>query len=224
VLWPLRAQPSRLCRVRGVGLLAKTCLLSALLGGCGRPPAPQDQAATKPSAEPAPNQTAPDAREAVAPVAPLDCLSLDEAWSAGKPTLCSATCRTETFHVSRCVPPRRTEHVVRAACACGPAVLGSELAGCRFDQIGLVPLEQVPAIADAVSPVDGCMLELSCGPGKLSIRCDGEEDGTGTSLCECSLSGQPLRLPRSGVWPGVGAETCHDAAALCLRVASLPSR
>jgi hypothetical protein len=71
-----------------------------------------------------------------------------------------------------------------------------------------------------VNQVDGCKLELRCHAGKLTVSCDGEQDGAGTSLCDCYLDGESLRLPRSDPWPGEGANTCYAAAALCLQVAT----
>jgi hypothetical protein len=94
------------------------------------------------------------------------------------------------------------------------------LASCHFDQLSLVPLQVVPRTRESANQVDGCKLELTCRAGKLTVDCDGEQDGTGTSLCDCYLDGRPIRLPKRDPWAGEGANVCHSAAALCLQVAT----
>ncbi|MDF3071084.1 MAG: hypothetical protein K0R38_6685 [Polyangiaceae bacterium] len=147
-------------------------------------------------------------------VAP-DCLG-GESWRPGPTLACSSQCRSQSFVVTRCVGPRREEAVLQAPCECGPAALSPKLSGCRLQQLSLMPLQFVPPQRAFENRVDGCKLELACQPGKLTITCDGEQDGTGTSLCECYRDGQTVRLPRTDPWPGDGAHTCHAAAALCL--------
>ena len=158
------------------------------------------------------------AREREHDVAP-ECLG-GESWRPGETTACNSHCRSDSFIVTRCVESRREETRLRAPCECGPATLSPALSSCHFDQLTLVPLQVIPRASEPVNQVDGCKLELTCHAGKLSINCDGEQDGTGTSLCDCYLDGRPLRLPKRDPWAGEGANTCHSAAALCLQVAS----
>jgi hypothetical protein len=92
--------------------------------------------------------------------------------------------------------------------------LSPALSSCHFGQLSLVPLQVIPRTRESVSQIDGCKLELTCHAGKLTVSCDGEQDGTGTSLCDCYVDDQTLRLPKSDPWPGGGANTCYAAAAL----------
>ncbi len=197
--------------------MARTCALWLALGCTGQI-AVQSQAALAPrsaaSSEPA---------DAVALAAPsssarVDCLG-GESWRPGATTVCNDQCRAQGFIVSSCIDSGRKETLLQAPCECGPAELSSELAGCRWGQLTLVPQQVVPRSADVAGKVDGCKLDLQCQPGKLTVGCDGEEDGTGTSLCDCYIDGRTLRLPKSDPWVGEGATTCHAAAALCLKVA-----
>jgi len=143
-----------------------------------------------------------------------------DSWRAGETTACNSYCRSQSFIVTRCIESHREEMTVRAPCECGPAGLSAELASCHFDQLSLVPRQVIPPQGELVNPVDGCQLELTCDAGKLTVSCDGEEDGTGTSLCDCYLDGQRVHRFNSAPWPGEGAHTCHAAAALCLRSAT----
>jgi hypothetical protein len=142
-----------------------------------------------------------------------------ESWRPGETTACNSHCRSQSIIVTRCVGSGHEAWLLRAPCECGPATLSPALSSCRFDQLSLVPREVIPPSGESLNHVDGCKLELTCQVGKLTATCDGEEDGTGTSLCDCYLDGQPLLLPKRDPWPGEGAPTCHAAAALCLQVA-----
>jgi len=60
---------------------------------------------------------------------------------------------------------------------------------------------------------DGCKLETFCGnDGNYSITCDSEDDGSGTSLCDCSIDGV---YERALVVKGIGALACARATELC---------
>jgi hypothetical protein len=149
----------------------------------------------------------------------------DQSWRPSETTACNDHCRAQSFTATRCIESRHEEVLVRAPCECGPATLSPALSSCQLGQLSLVPLQEFPRATEprsreSVSPVDGCKLELTCQVGKLTVTCDGEQDGTGTSLCDCYLDGQTLRLPESDPWPGEGAQTCHNAAPLCLQVAN----
>jgi hypothetical protein len=195
---------------RAVWMVARTCAVWLPLGCTGRA-AMTSHAAAEP---PAPASSAPDSA-APSKVLP-ECFG-GESWRAGPTAVCNSQCRARSFVVTRCVESRREDALLQAPCECGPSALSPELSGCRLEQLSLVPLQVMPRSAEFVNRVDGCQLELACQPGKLTVTCDGEEDGTGTSLCECYRDGQTVRLPRSEPWPGEGAETCHAAAALCLQ-------
>jgi hypothetical protein len=191
-------------------LLAKMCAVWLLLGCTG-------QAAVKSRATVEPPAVASSAPDSVAePDAAPECLG-GESWRSGPTVACSPQCRSRSFVVTRCLGPRREEAVLQAPCECGPAALSPELSDCRLEQLSLIPLQFIPPTPAFVNRVDGCKLELACQPGKLTVTCDGEQDGTGTSLCECYRDGLTVRLPRSDPWAGEGARTCYAAAALCLR-------
>ena len=197
--------------MRAIWLVAGTCALW-LPSGCTGQSALKSQPAIEP---PAVASSAPGG--ALEPEAALDCLG-GESWRSGPTIACSSQCRSRSFVVTRCVGSRREEAVLQAPCECGPAVLSAELSECRLEQLSLIPLQFIPPGPAFANHVDGCKLELACRPGKLTVTCDGEQDGTGTSLCECYRDGQTVRLPRSDPWVGEGAHTCHAAAALCLQV------
>ena len=196
--------------MRVVCLVGSMCALWLPLGCTGQGSV-KSQAAVEP---PAVASSAPES--ASKPEATVDCLG-GESWQSGPTIACSSQCRSRSFVVTRCVDSRREEAVLQAPCECGPAELSPELAGCRLEQLSLTPLQVIPPKPAFVNRVDGCKLELACQPGKLTVACDGEQDGTGTSLCECYRDGQTVRLPKSDPWPGEGAHTCHAAAALCLQ-------
>lgn len=197
--------------MRAIWLVARMCALWLPLGCTGQA-AVKSRAAVEP---PAAASSAPDS--APEPEAALDCLG-GESWKSGPTIDCSSQCRSRSFVVTRCVGSRLEEAVLQAPCECGPAALSPELSGCRLEQLSLIPLQFIPPRPAFVNHVDGCKLELACQPGKLTVACDGEQDGTGTSLCECYRDGQTVRLPKNDPWAGEGAHTCHAAAALCLQV------
>jgi hypothetical protein len=62
---------------------------------------------------------------------------------------------------------------------------------------------------------DGVSLTLSCGKMLLDVTCDGENDGTGTSLCTCRREGEEVRLP-GNPWPGEGISVAYGVAERCL--------
>jgi hypothetical protein len=205
----------------GVGLrIARISAWAVLLLGCARAKAPQSQAAEGPgvAARSAGRRT--EAAPAPRPQpSSVPCEGAAESWHAGPTTSCNSVCLAESMIVSRCIDSHRTQLVLQAPCECGPGSLSAELAGCRWGQMSVVPREAIPASEHAAIPVDGCKLTLDCAPGKLSVVCDGEEDGTGSSLCDCYVNGNPLRISKPSVWPGEGADTCHAAAAVCLKAA-----
>lgn len=93
------------------------------------------------------------------------------------------------------------------ACRCAPKQPVVELDGCSTNYVSVTP---------DVSLTDGCSLGVRCDGIDLWIECDGENDGTNTSLCECWGQGQPQRI--SGrPYPGEGPDACFAAAVACLK-------
>jgi hypothetical protein len=91
-----------------------------------------------------------------------------------------------------------------ASCDCAPKKLPFELAACTTRYVSVSP---------SVSPNDGCSLGLTCAGRELWVECDGENDGTNTSLCECWRDRQEQRI--GNLFPGEGPEACFAAAADC---------
>lgn len=69
------------------------------------------------------------------------------------------------------------------------------------------------ALADVAEHDDKCEAELHCAGGVvLAITCDGENDGTGTSLCTCFV-GEAQK--HGGLVEGERATACANAVANC---------
>jgi hypothetical protein len=65
------------------------------------------------------------------------------------------------------------------------------------------------------SPTDGCGASYECDDSlSFSVHCDGENDGTFTSLCACSDGTTHWNIP--DVIQGEAPDSCNNAAALCL--------
>ncbi len=70
------------------------------------------------------------------------------------------------------------------------------------------------ALADVAEHDDKCEAELHCAGGVvLDITCDGENDGTGTSLCTCFVGDAQKH---GGLVEGERAAACANAVANCL--------
>jgi hypothetical protein len=68
----------------------------------------------------------------------------------------------------------------------------------------------------AKAEVEGCTLSTSCGARTGQVQCDGENDGTGTSNCDCTHVGTgapPTR--RNAHVKGIGLVACVNAAPRC---------
>jgi hypothetical protein len=62
---------------------------------------------------------------------------------------------------------------------------------------------------------DRCHATFYCpGARTVLVACDGENDGTATSLCECEEHGK--RASVAGTVPGEGPDSCLAAADRCL--------
>jgi hypothetical protein len=94
-----------------------------------------------------------------------------------------------------------------AGCAACPSALTTALAGCEIEQATIQPSE--------LSARDGCVLRLRCGNTAVQTHCDGENDGTNTSLCECERNGVRDAHVLKDLYPGEGPEACLAAAVDC---------
>jgi hypothetical protein len=96
--------------------------------------------------------------------------------------------------------------VGRHKAECGVQGRDPEVAGCTLQTFRTKPT--------TLSPVDGCDLVLRCGKSDVVVGCDGENDGTSTSLCDCSRDGVSVRLPQS-LYAGEAPASCVAAAQHC---------
>lgn len=70
-----------------------------------------------------------------------------------------------------------------------------------------------------VTPTDRCRTDFSCDDGRqISVSCDGENDGTDTSLCECLIAGHTRSV--TGVYRGEAPRSCERALEACLSAAT----
>ncbi|MBL8744414.1 MAG: hypothetical protein JNK04_25075 [Myxococcales bacterium] len=66
-----------------------------------------------------------------------------------------------------------------------------------------------------LSPTDGCEWTLGCDGGRtLVVECDGENDGTNTSLCSCFLDGEFVK--DAGLVQGEGVDACKAGYINCV--------
>ena len=63
-----------------------------------------------------------------------------------------------------------------------------------------------------LSPTDGCEATYTCNAGTMVVTCDGENDGTNTSLCSCHLNGQSRY---GGLVGGEGVDACLNGLLNC---------
>jgi hypothetical protein len=133
-----------------------------------------------------------------------------EGWQAPfdlTPVECSPTCTGHEVFVRYCAEGHQASRIIEANCASCPTTLPAGLAQCRIDYATIKPSE--------LSSIDGCKLELTCGNEKLVTECDGENDGTNTSLCDCKINGKEARHVSNPV-RGEAPEACLRAAEKCL--------
>lgn len=95
---------------------------------------------------------------------------------------------------------------LEAPCRCGPLKPSAALESCD--------VRYVSVNASSLSPTDGCTVGLSCAGHQLWVECDGENDGTNTSLCECWRDRYEANI--GGPFPGEGPDACFAAAADCI--------
>jgi sterol desaturase/sphingolipid hydroxylase (fatty acid hydroxylase superfamily) len=208
---PFRARSPERRRSRSEALVALLALVAPL--GCG-PSTPVAAGPGGPVPEPgAPPGTMP--RTAVSrPAQPLLPDTLRECMHEGARDFalsqapCSAVCTSFRVVPRRCeqghwreLPP------IDPACACAPESVAPSLRECTPRSIVLTPT------GDGAS--DGVDLKLTCGTTLLDVECDGENDGTGTSLCSCHRDGAEVRIP-GDPWPGEGISLAYRVAERCL--------
>jgi hypothetical protein len=108
-------------------------------------------------------------------------------------------------------PPSTTSSPSAAAEAPPPPAPRSEAAvptgNCTVGELTVSATDQ--------SAHDVCRANFHCpGARTVLVTCDGENDGTTTSLCECEERGK--RASVSGTVPGEGPDSCLAAGDRCL--------
>jgi len=84
----------------------------------------------------------------------------------------------------------------------------ANLTGCVLDELVVIPSE--------LSPTDGCEATYVCdGDAVLFVECDGENDGTNTSLCSCNVGSKSANWKDGGLVAGEGEEACLAGYANC---------
>jgi hypothetical protein len=68
--------------------------------------------------------------------------------------------------------------------------------------------------ASKLSASDGCELDLHCDAGDVRVTCEGANDGTDTSACNCHW--RDTSFPIGGTFSGEGAQACHAAGTACV--------
>jgi hypothetical protein len=193
-------------------------VLSATLGCAAPSPSPASPAAPAPmdapvpSAEPAlptePDVLPPPASpaEEAAGAACMNEGDIARDWVAAA---CSETCSSARIVQRRCEGSRWQElPPIEPTCECAPKKVPSVLKACVVKRVELTPTK--------LGASDTAKLTLSCGETALQVDCDGEQDGTGTSLCTCYRNGEEVRIP-GDPWPGEGIEVSYRVAERCLR-------
>jgi hypothetical protein len=71
-------------------------------------------------------------------------------------------------------------------------------------------------ITPDLTPTDQCTIPFTCDAGlHVEVKCDGENDGTFTSLCSCYIDGKHVAL--DGLFAGEAPDSCHAAVGQCLQ-------
>jgi predicted esterase len=99
--------------------------------------------------------------------------------------------------------------VSKSPAECGVERRDPVVAGCNLQLFRTRPSAQ--------SKTDACDLVMRCGRVQTVVTCDGENDGTGSSLCECTRNGVAVQLPQS-VYAGEAPQSCVAAAQQCVTV------
>ena len=184
-------------------VLASGIGLAAACGGPSAPPAPQAAPCNEP----------PETYEPARPPPHVAADDVEPACDDGKvehrflPVECNPACTAHTTVIRRCVAGRWDEERIEADCAPCPTAITTALAGCELEHTMLKPSE--------LSPRDGCELRLRCGNTAVQTQCDGENDGTNTSLCECERDGVRDAHVLKDLYQGEGPDSCLAAAVHC---------
>jgi predicted esterase len=97
--------------------------------------------------------------------------------------------------------------VAKSPAECGVQRRDPKISGCNLQLLRTHPSE--------LSKTDRCDLVVRCNGIQSVVACDGENDGTDTSLCECTRNGAPVTLPQS-LYPGEAPQSCITAAQQCV--------
>ncbi|HYJ08888.1 MAG TPA: hypothetical protein VEX18_07755, partial [Polyangiaceae bacterium] len=88
-------------------------------------------------------------------------------------------------------------------------------------RVGSCSLREGEVRASELSPGDFCESTFACDDGKhVQVECDGENDGTHTSMCACKIDGRAVPLGK--LIAGEGPTSCDNALVKCL--AATPGR
>jgi hypothetical protein len=126
---------------------------------------------------------------------------------AGQPVECSPTCSGHWTEIRRCIGGRWNIKRFEADCSLCPSALTPDLAGCALEHTRLKASEQ--------SVRDGCTLSLNCGSTEVDVTCDGENDDTNTSLCDCTRDGVRDEHALKNLYQGEAPDSCLAAAVHC---------
>lgn len=98
--------------------------------------------------------------------------------------------------------------ISRAPAECGVNHEDPTVAGCSVQLFRTRPSE--------ASKTDACDLVMRCGRVQTVVTCDGKNDGSSQSTCQCTRNGTAVELS-SNVYPGEAPTSCLAAAELCTR-------
>jgi hypothetical protein len=123
--------------------------------------------------------------------------------------------KSDAAPVADSVPPESTPaptpepstSVLASNAGSAPAAEPAAPGSCTVGKLETIPTE--------LSRTDHCRGTFYCpGARTILVGCDGENDGTNTSLCECEERGK--RASPSKPVPGEAPDSCIAAADLCL--------
>lgn len=194
-------------------VLASGIGFAAACGGPSAPAAPQALPCIEAPTTPEPVPPALEPRNRHPPALQVATDDAEPACDDGKvehrfwPVECSPSCTAHTTVIRRCVAGRWNEESIEADCGLCPTAITTALAGCELEHTTLKPSE--------LSPRDGCVLRLRCGNTAVQTYCDGENDDTNTSLCDCERDGVRDAHALKDLYQGEGPESCLAAAVHC---------
>jgi len=98
--------------------------------------------------------------------------------------------------------------ISRAPAECGVEHADPTVEGCSLQLFRTRPSE--------ASKTDACDLVMRCGRVQTVVTCDGKNDGSGQSTCQCSRNGTTVELS-SNEYAGEAPTSCLAAAEACVR-------